>query len=152
MHDVPDEVVGDAGHHHAEHLEALTLPLGGGILLAHRPKMNALAQQIHLPKVLTPALIDDAQHHLTLDLTQHGLAKLTLAGLIERQRFVVEHVVEFLRARGSLEGSELDLGRPQGFGLREQRLKIPLLDNVGHAVGSNRSADGVVEVLERFVA
>ena len=119
MHDVLDEVVGDAGHHHAEHLEALTLPLGGGILLAHRPKVNALAQQVHLTQMLTPALIDDAQHHLTLNLTQHGLTELTLAGLVERQRFVVEHVVEFLCARGCFEGCKLDLGRPQGLGLGE---------------------------------
>ena len=152
MHDVLDEVVGDARHHHAEHLEALTLPLGGRILLTHRPKVNALAKQVHLTQVLTPALIDDAQHHLTLNLTQHRLTELTLAGLIERQRFVVEHVVEFLRARGCLERSELDPGRPQGFGLSEQRLEIPLLGNVAHAIGGNRSTNGVVEVLERFVA
>ena len=38
------------------------------------------------------------------------------------------------------------------FGLSEQRLEIPLFGNVAHAVGGNRSTNGVVEVLERFVA
>ena len=64
----------------AEHLEALALPLDQRVLLAHGPQVDALLQVVHLVEVLAPALVDDLQHDLALDLA-HGLgAELGLAG------------------------------------------------------------------------
>ncbi len=72
MHHVLHEVLRDAGHHGAEHLEAFTLPLDERILLPHRPQVDAALQVVHLLEVFPPALVDDAQHHLALDLAQHS--------------------------------------------------------------------------------
>ena len=43
VEDVADEVVLDLPHHRLEHVEALALPLGERVLLAHRPQVDALA-------------------------------------------------------------------------------------------------------------
>ncbi len=82
VHHVLHEVLGDAGHHRAEHLEALTLPLDERILLAHRPQVDAGLEVVHLLEMLTPALVDDAQHHLTLHLAEHLFAEFGLALLV----------------------------------------------------------------------
>ena len=59
----------------AEHLEAFALPLGERVLLAHRPEVDALLEVVHLLEVLAPTLVDDAQHHLALDLAHRVLAE-----------------------------------------------------------------------------
>ena len=41
-------------------------------VLAHRAQVDALLQVVHLLEVLAPALVDDAQHHLTLDVAHHS--------------------------------------------------------------------------------
>ena len=79
VHHVAHEVLGDALHHRPEHLVALALPLGQRVLLAHRPEVDALLEVVHLLEVLAPALVDDAQHHLALDLAHDPLAELLLA-------------------------------------------------------------------------
>ena len=70
VEDVADEVVLDLAHHRLEHVEALALPLGERVLLAHRPEVDALAQVVHLVEVLAPVLVDHREHHATLDLAQ----------------------------------------------------------------------------------
>ena len=54
----------------AEHREALALPGHQRVLLAHGPQVDALAQVVHLGQVVAPALVDDLQHHLALDLAR----------------------------------------------------------------------------------
>ena len=110
-----------------KHLEALALPLGGRILLAHGPQMDPLPQLVHLPEVLTPLLVDDPQHHLTLDLPEHLLTQLALALLVELDRLVVEDVLERLERVGPLEVASRGLTRPQARDLGGQAVEIPFL-------------------------
>ena len=44
-----------AVHHRLEHVEALALPLGERVLLAHGPEVDALLEVVHLVEVLAPA-------------------------------------------------------------------------------------------------
>ena len=70
VRDVGDELVLDLAHHRLEHVEALTLPLGERVLLAHRPQVDALAEVVHLVEVLAPVLVDHREHHPALDLAE----------------------------------------------------------------------------------
>ncbi len=99
VHHVLHEVLGDAGHHRPEHLEAFTLPLDERVLLTHRPQVDAALQVVHLLEVFTPTLVDDAQHHLTLDLAQHLGAEFLLAALVVRGGVGHEQVVELVGRR-----------------------------------------------------
>ena len=82
MHHVADEVALDAGDHGLEHLVALALPLDERVALAHGPQVDALAEVVHLVEVLAPGGVDDAEHHLALDLAHDVVAELGLAGLV----------------------------------------------------------------------
>jgi sugar (pentulose or hexulose) kinase len=53
-------------------------------------------QVVHLLEVLAPALVDDAQHHLPLDLAHHVLAHLGLAALVVVHGLGHDHVVELV--------------------------------------------------------
>jgi hypothetical protein len=94
VHHVLHEVLGDARHHLPEHLEALTLPLDERVLLAHGPQVDALLQVVHLVEVLAPLLVDDLEHHLTLDLAHRRGAELLLALLVVARGLAHELVVE----------------------------------------------------------
>jgi hypothetical protein len=89
---------GDSGHHAAEHLEALTLPLGERVLLPHRPQVDAALEVVHLLEVLAPALVDDAQHHLAFDLAEHLDTQFLLAPLVVRRRLAHHEVVDLVGA------------------------------------------------------
>ena len=69
-----------------------------GILLPHRPQVDALLEVVHLLEVLAPALVDDAQHHLALDLAHRLVAELVLAALVVAGG-VVEHELADLVGR-----------------------------------------------------
>ena len=72
MEDVAQVVVVDHLDELTEHVEALGLPRVERIGL-HRPsQMDAVLQVVHFGQVVTPALVDDLQHHVALDLA-HGL-------------------------------------------------------------------------------
>ena len=71
MHDVLHEVLRDALHHGTKHLIALALPFGQRIFLAHSAQVDALLQIVHLFKMFTPTLINNAQHDLTFNIAHH---------------------------------------------------------------------------------
>jgi len=73
VEDVAEIVIVDGVEQLAEHREALSLPRDERILLAHGTQVDALAQVVHLGEVVTPALVDDLEHHLALDLAAVSL-------------------------------------------------------------------------------
>ena len=100
---VLDEVVLDEAHHGLEHVEALTLPLGERVLLAHGAEVDALAQVVHLVEVLAPVLVDHRQHHAPLDLAEVLGADRLLLRLVQIERVVDEELDERVAVRDVVE-------------------------------------------------
>ena len=149
VHHVLHEVLGDAGHHRAEHLEALTLPLDERVLLAHRPQVDAALEVVHLLEVLTPALVDDAQHHLTLDLAEDLGTEFLLAALVVRRGVGHEDVVQLV---GLVDVGELLLGdrvRPVERELGGQAAEVPFVARRRRAMRLDQRVDRLGEVLHR---
>ena len=143
VHHVAHEVLGDRLHHRPEHLVALALPLGERVLLTHRPEVDALLEVVHLLEVLTPALVDDAQHHLALDLAHHVGTELGLALLVVSGGLGHDEVVEGVgvASLGELLGGQR--GRPEQRQLLGQPVDVPL-------VGGDRLAVGLDQGVDRF--
>ncbi len=82
VEDVAQVVVVDDLDELTEHVESLGLPRVEGIGLDRPSQVDAVLQVVHLGQVVTPALVDDLQHHVALDLahglgpTGHGLGML----------------------------------------------------------------------------
>src|SRR6266699_1717930 len=126
VRDVPDEVVLHARHHRREHVEALALPLGQRILLAHRAQVDALAQVVHLVEVLAPVLVDHREHHAALDLAERVAPDRLLLLLVELHRVVGQHLHDRLTIR-QVELVERDPRRERALDLGVQLLEVPLL-------------------------
>ncbi len=149
VHHVLHEVLGDAGHHGAEHLEAFALPLDERILLAHRPQVDAALEVVHLLEVLTPALVDDAQHHLTLDLAQYVGTEFLLATLVVRRRIGHDEVVDLVGVVAVGELLLADRVRPVQRQLGGEAVEIPFVARRRRAVRLDERVDRFGEVLHR---
>ena len=136
VRDVRDEVVLDSRHHRLEHVEALTLPLGERVLLAHRPEVDALTQVVHLVEVLAPVLVDHRQHHAALDLAEVvGADRL----LPSRRRARARRRRGARRAcRGACTSSSCSRVMRGGIDhadLTVELVEVPVLGELGDAVG-----------------
>ena len=98
---VRDEVVLDLAHHRLEHVEALALPLGERVPLAHRAEVDALAEVVHLVEVLAPVLVDHRQHHAALDLAEVLGADRRFLRLVELDGVVGEELDEHVAVRAA---------------------------------------------------
>ena len=68
---------------------------------------------IHVSEVLAPFLIDDPQHHLSLDLSQHLLAELVLALRVQTECLIEQEILEFLEGVGGLEADDAGFAGPE---------------------------------------
>src|SRR5436305_564953 len=59
--------------------------------LGEPAQVDALAQVVHVVEVLAPALVDDLEQQVALDLAQDLGADLLLARLVERLGVLLEH-------------------------------------------------------------
>ena len=154
VRDVLDEVVLDQAHHRLEHVEALALPLGERVLLAHRAEVDALAEVVHLVEVLAPVLVDHREHHAPLDLAELVGADRLLLRLVEIERVVDERarraasrwrdVVELLaRDRAWGDHVRADGRAPRGPSPRGTRSRQSR---------DHRAIDRALDRLERLVA
>ena len=139
----------DALHECAEHLEALALPLGERILLAHRPQVDALLEVVHLLEVLAPALVDDAEHDLALDLAHDAGAELGLPTLVVGGRVGDERVAERVAVGDAHDVVAHEGARPEGLHLEEQPVDVPLVVGLGDAVHVDEVGHRLLHVLER---
>ena len=149
VHDVPDEILGDALHEGAEHVVALALPFGKWVFLTHRTKVDPLLEVVHFLEVFAPTLVDDAQHDLSFDFTHDRLAEFGLALCVERGRIGHDDVVHAIRAVGVLELADGDGGRPEGGKFTHQTIEVPLIVGLGETVGLDEAVDGFGQVLHR---
>ena len=147
VHHVAHEVLGDRLHHRPEHLVALALPLGERVLLAHRPEVDALLEVVHLLEVLAPALVDDAQHHLTLDLAHHLGTELGLALLVVGGGLGHHQVVEIVGVAGVEQVVGGQLRRPEQRQLLGEAVDVPLVGGDRLAVRLDQRVDGLGQVL-----
>ena len=69
------------------------------VLLRERAQVDALAQVVHRLEVLAPALVDDLQDHVALDLARELGAERLLALLVRLERVLDELLGERLAAR-----------------------------------------------------
>ena len=93
MHDVLHEILGNALHERAKHVVTLALPLGEWVFLTHRTQVDALLEVVHLFEMFTPALVDNAQHHLTFNFAHYCFAELLFTLFIEHSRIGHHDVV-----------------------------------------------------------
>ena len=79
VEDHPDELLPDRGHELLEHVVALVLVRDQGVDLGEAAQVDALAQVVHLVEVLAPAVVDDLEQDLALEVAHQLLAELLLA-------------------------------------------------------------------------
>ena len=101
VHDVAQVVVVDRRHQQAEHLEALALPGDERVGLGEAAQVDPLAQEVHLGEVVPPALVDDLQHDLALELAGRvgAAGEGPLAGLVVLERLGPDALDQLLGAR-----------------------------------------------------
>ena len=99
--------------------------------------------------MLAPALVDDAQHHLALDLPQHVGAEFLLAPLVVHRRIGHHHLVDLVGVGGVLELPDRDRVRPERAEFLGEPLEIPLVVGDGGAVGSDQRVDRLGEIVHR---
>ena len=127
VHHVLHEVLGNAGHHRAEHVEAFPLPFGQRVLLAHRTEVDAALQVVHLFEMLAPALVDDPQHHLTLDLTQDVLTELGLTLFVVRCGVGHHDVIDLVGVSATTKLIFADRVRPVEGEFSGETVDVPLV-------------------------
>ena len=145
VHDVLHELVPDGRDELLEHLEAFTLPLGERVLLTHGTEADRVLQVIHLPQVVTPPLVDDAQHDLALDLAHRLRAELGLTLRVVPRGVGHEDLVDLVGRRTRTKLLDLNLGRPVGQDLGAETVGVPFLGEVAGAIGADGAVDGVGE-------
>ena len=79
-----------------EHHVTLAAVLDERVLLRERPQVDALAQVVHRLEVLAPALVDDLEDHVALDLTRELGAELLLTLRVRVERVAHELLDERL--------------------------------------------------------
>src|SRR5690606_28984469 len=87
--EVEEEAAGllaNRAHHLLEHRVALALVLDERVALGHGTKADAVLRVVHRVEVITPATVDDREHHPALELAQRRAAQLLLAALVGELR------------------------------------------------------------------
>ena len=137
MHHVLHKVLGDALHERAKHLETFALPFGERILLPHRTQVDALLQVVHFFEMFTPALVNDAQHHLAFNFAHRDFAKLCFTRHVIRRRIGHHEVVHLV---GVATNCQLLSGQavwPERSEFGDQTRHIPLVVGFRNTMGFN---------------
>ena len=114
MEDDPGELLPDGVHEVAEHREALVLVGDQRVDLGEAAQMDALAQVVHLVQVLFPAVVDDLEQDLALQVAHQLRAQFLLAALVGGQSVLGQDARDLLAARTrEVELPEVGTERPQ---------------------------------------
>ena len=97
--------------------------------------------------MLSPALIDDAKHDLTLHLAHCCFAHLCLALRVEPRRVGHDHVVHVVGISAIAEVANGDSRRPERNELACQTFQIPFVIGIRNAVGLNQCIDSLSQVV-----
>ena len=90
VEDEAGEVGPDAVHQVPEQLERLVLVGDQRLDLGEAAQADPVLQVVHVVEVLLPALVDDLQQQVALDLAHQLLAELLLARVVLGQRLLLE--------------------------------------------------------------
>src|ERR1039458_5097136 len=129
VRDVAQVVVVDRVKQALEHRVALTLPRHERVRSAHAAQVDAVSQVVHLREVVAPALVEDREHDIALDLPGHLLASRQLGAvlLVELDTVGPNEFGDLVdrRARGELLDGERR--RPVLRDLHDESVQVPLL-------------------------
>src|SRR5690606_38547468 len=110
-----NRLLANLAHHVLEESEALTPVLHERVALRHRAQTDSVFQVVHLVEVVTPAAVDDAQHHTTLKLTHRGSAELLLTARVRvtgiREHLLQQEVARHATSRTGLREQLIDRDR-----------------------------------------
>src|SRR5215211_414677 len=98
--DDPRELLPDRVHQLAEHREALVLVGDEWVDLGEAAQVDPLAQVVHLVEVLAPAVVDDLEQDLALQVAHQLLAQLVGALVVCGERILREEPRDLLAVRG----------------------------------------------------
>ena len=113
---------------------ALAAVLDERILLRERAQMDALAQVVHRLQVLAPALVDDLQDEVALDLAREVGPQRLLALGVRLERVLDE----LLRQRCAIRDVDLlaqlldgDVRPGERLHVRDEAVEVPVLGELG---------------------
>src|SRR3954470_18067325 len=148
--DVARELLPDRRHQRAEHLEALVLVRDQRVDLGEPAEVDPLAQIVHVVQVLAPAVVDDLQQDVALDLPHQLLAELLLALVVGLDRVVLELGLERLAVdRPRVDVLDRQRGRVDLLELGEEAVEVPVLDVVAREVLLDEPVDHVADLRAR---
>ena len=104
------------------------------VLLRERAEVNALAEVVHRLQVLAPALVDDLEDHVALDVAGELGGELLLPLGVRLERVVDELVGERLAALHVcllVQLVDRDVAPVEGLHARDEPLEIPVLRELG---------------------
>src|SRR5262245_46878616 len=155
-----DDVVPDRAAELLEEDVTLAAVLDERILLRERTQVDALTQVVHRLEVLAPALVDDLEDHVALDLAHQLRAELLLPLAVRVERVSDELLDERVPVGrvDALLGQlvERDVGPVEPLHVRDEAREVPLLREVGvrellHA-GLHRLLDPALHLFREVVA
>src|SRR3954469_20851910 len=147
VEDVARELLPDRLDEGREHVEALVLVGDERILLGEAAEVDALAQVVHVVQVLAPALVDDLEQDVALDLAHQLRAELLLALVVRLDRVLLQLRLERLaldRVLVEVLGGERD--RVDLLELREEAVEVPVLDVVADEILVDEAVEHVADL------
>src|SRR3954447_23976979 len=147
VEDVAGELLPDRGDQAREHLEALVLVRDKRVDLGEAAQVDALAQVVHVVQVLAPALVDDLEQDVALDLAHQLWAELLLALVVRLDRVLLQFRLERLaldRVLVEVLGGERD--RVDLLELGEEAVQVPVLDVVADEVLVDEGVEHVADL------
>src|SRR4051794_12705557 len=153
VEDHPREVRPDGVHQVGEQLERLVLVGDDRLDLGEPAEVDALAQVVHVVKVLAPAVVDDLQQQEPLQRAHQLVAELRLAAVVQADRVGHQPLDELLAVevlRRHLVGRQRR--RPDVVERDEQAVEVPLLHVVAGRVLLDHAADDRADLVARGLA
>ena len=147
MEDVARELLPDRVDQLGEHLEALVLVRDQRVDLGEPAQVDALAQVVHVVQVLAPAVVDDLEQDVALELAHQLGAQLLLALVVGLDRVVLQLGLQRVAVdRVGVEVVGRERGRVDLLELGEQALEVPVLHVVAHEVLVHERVEHVADL------